>query len=99
MIDAATGQSAREAEVRIAQVLDGPSRADHAAIRSAAMAVFALRDAAIRGHRAGRVDRASLDCANALASLAYGAEFPLSGLHLGRLSQTREGLQALLAQR
>lgn len=86
-----------EALGAIDAVLRAGPEADHAAIRAAADGVIAFRNEAILAHRDGELAREKLDAANALTSLAYGAEFPLSGLHLRRMQETRDGLQALIA--
>lgn len=87
----------REAIRAIDAVLRAGPEADHATIRAAANGVIAFRNEAILAHRDGTLAREKLDGANALTSLAYGAEFPLSGLHLRRMQETRDGLQALIA--
>lgn len=86
---------AQEALEAIDAVLRAGADVEHAAIQAATNAVIAMRDRAIAGHRAGMVSRDLLDRANALVSLAYGAEFPLSGLHLHRLERTRDGVRLL----
>lgn len=80
--------------------LDKVSRADpgvsHDDVQQAVTCVVAFRNRAIALHREGRVDRQCRDAANALLSLAYGAEFPLSGFHAGRLRQVRDGMRSLI---
>lgn len=86
----------RDAVVAIGAVLRAGSDVEHATIQRATVAVVAFRDGAIAEFRKGALERPFLDRANSLASLAYGAEFPLSGLHLRRMKQTRDGLLALI---
>jgi len=73
----------------------GPA-AEHNEVRAAMEGVVAFRNRAIKKHRAGVLDRRCLDAANSLLSLAFGAEFPLSGFHVHRLEQTRDGMRELL---
>ncbi len=80
-----------------AAMAEGPE-VRHAEIQAAARAVIAVRDQAIEDVRAGAAEQGVLDQTNALVSLSYGAEFPLSGLHLRRLKQAREGLHDLRDQ-
>ena len=89
-------EHARSAIAAVEKVLEAGPRVEHAEIQAATKAVIAFRNRAIEQHRAGSATRDCLDRANALASLAYGGQFPLSGLHLHRLEQTRDGLQDLL---
>lgn len=96
MMDARMQDHARAAIVAIERVLHAGPRVEHAEIQAATNAVIAFRNRAIEQHRAGNATRDCLDRANALASLAYGGEFPLTGLHLHRLEQARDALRELL---
>lgn len=89
-------RQASDAIAAIDAVLRDGSGVEHATIQKGSVAVVALRNAAIAEFRNGTLDRGFLDRTNSLASLAYGAEFPLSGLHLRRMEQTRDGLSALI---
>jgi hypothetical protein len=82
---------AQEAVEAIDAVLRAGPAVEHASIQAATNAVIALRDRVIDQYRSGTPGRDTLDRANALVSLAYGAEFPLSGLHLRRLEEARNG--------
>jgi hypothetical protein len=73
----------------------GPG-ARHEDVRQAVLPLVAFRDRAVALHVEGAVERDLLDRANALVSLAYGAQFPLAGMHLDRLEDAREHLQSLL---
>lgn len=96
MTDAVLQREA-EAAIRDVEVALGAGEAvTHAEIRVATQAIVALRDRCIERYRAGALDREVLERANALVSLSYGAEFPLSGLHRDRLEKTRDALRALL---
>ena len=61
----------------------------YAEIAEAVKCVIAWRNAIIEAFRAGAASREALDRANALVSLAYGAEYPLVGLHRDRIEQAR----------
>lgn len=98
-MDALMQRHAEVALEAIDAVLHAGAGVEHTAIQAATNAVIAFRDRAIEEHRAGAVSRVTLDRANALVSLAYGAEFPLSGLQLQRLEQTGDRLRALLEDR
>ena len=76
----------------------GPS-VEHAAIQTASNGVIAFRNRATVEHRTGAVTGETSDSVSSLVSLADGAEFPLSGLHLHRLERTRDGLRAARAPR
>lgn len=93
-------QSRNYAETAIAAldevIASGPQVA-HEDVASAVQCVAAMRNHMLAEARNGGVSRACLDQANALLSLAYGAQAPLMGLHLHRIGQTRDGLAALLA--
>ncbi len=95
-MDAQMEKEAREAIERLDHVIERHSDVDHAAIQAAAKAVIAFRNHAIQKRREGKVAEACLDGANALVSLVYGAEFPLSGLHRHRFEQAREGMRKLI---
>lgn len=60
--------------------------------------MIALRNQLLKLHRDGSISRARLDEANALVSLAHGAEHPLIGFHLHRLEQARDYANALLSK-
>ncbi len=96
-MDAVLQQHAREAIDRLQHVLDRGSEVHHSEIQAAVLAVTAFRNRAIERHRRGTASDACLAQANALVSLAYGAEFPLSGLHSRRITETCEGMRKLLA--
>src|SRR3546814_10386810 len=93
-------QSRRYAETAIAAldevIAPGPQVA-HEDVASAVRCVAALRNHMLAEVRNGGVSRTGLTRANALLSLAYGAQAPLIGFHLNRFKQTREGLSAFLA--
>lgn len=95
-MDSAMQNHARDAIARLGTVLDRGGNATHAEIQSAVNAVVAFRNRAIEKRREGAVSDDCLDTANSLVSLAYGAEFPLSGLHRRRFERTREGMEKLL---
>lgn len=95
-MDVELQRHARDAIKTIDIVLREGLQVEHAGIQAATNDVVAFRNRVIERFRHGAVDRAVLDRANSLVSLAYGAEFPLSGLHLHRLEQTRDGLRKLL---
>ena len=87
---------AETAITRLDRAVDAGGDLTHAEIHAAALSVIELRDAALGEHRAGHLPRARLDAINAVVSLAYGAEFPLSGVHLRRAGEARERLRAML---
>ncbi len=96
MMDAEMREHADEAVARLGHVLDRGADVRHPEIQAAVNAVVAFRNRAVAKHREGAVSEGCLDRANALVSLAYGAEFPLSGLHRKRFDQTRAGIKELL---
>lgn len=87
---------ARDAVAGLDRVLDRDPEVGHADVQAAARAVVAFRDLAILRHREGTADRGCLGQANAIVSLVFGAEFPLSGLHFDRIRQARGAMVALL---
>ena len=95
-MDAAMERQTHAAIAAIDAALGEAADVSHTRIQGATNGVIALRDRAIGEFREGRLPREVLDRVNALASLAFGAEFPLSGLHMRRLAQTRDGLRELL---
>lgn len=68
---------------------------EHEDVRAAVNAVIDFRDKVLVATRQGRADRGTLDRANSVVSLAYGAEFPLVGLPRERLAQARDAMAAL----
>jgi hypothetical protein len=96
MMDPEMQQHVHDAVARIGHVLERGADVEHAEVQAAVNAVVAFRNRAIERHRARATSADLLDRANALLSLAYGAEFPLSGLHRRRFEQTRAGMQRLL---
>src|SRR3546814_19526436 len=74
----------------------GPQVA-HEDVASAVRCVAALRNHMLAEVRNGGVSRTGLNRANALLSLAYGAQAPLIGFHLNRNKHTRDGPPALHA--
>jgi hypothetical protein len=96
MMDADMRQHARDAVARIGHLLERGANVEHAEVQAAVNAVVAFRNRAIDRHCADATSTDLLDRANALVSLAYGAEFPLSGLHRRRFEQTRAGMQRML---
>ncbi|WP_206454251.1 hypothetical protein [Aurantimonas marina] len=85
-----------EAIARLDHVLERGADASHAEIQAATLSILAFRDRALKMHREGTASKTYLDKANVLLSLAYGGEFPLSGLHHNRFEQTRDGLRQML---
>lgn len=77
-----------------AAIEHGPD-APHEEIAGAVRCVIALRNQIIELKREGRLEQRHVDQANALVSLAHGAEHPLIGFHLHRLEQTRDGAKEL----
>ncbi|MGQ7793170.1 hypothetical protein ACUN0C_12235 [Faunimonas sp. B44] len=68
----------------------------HETVAAAVRQVIALRNHMIDDARQGRLDRRALDQINAVTSLAFGAEYPLMGVHLRRMEQVREQLSKVL---
>ena len=95
-MDGGTREAADEAIRRLDRVIATGSDVTHDDVQAAVTSVVAFRNRLIAEYREGRADRDRLDGANALVSLAYGAEFPLTGFHLRRFEQTRDGLKALI---
>jgi hypothetical protein len=98
MMDAELRHHARTAVDRLDHVLARGSAVTHDEIHAASLSVIAFRDRALERRREGAANDTCLARANALVSLAYGGEFPLSGLHRERFRQTRDGMRALLDQ-
>ena len=96
LMDDEMRQHAAAAIDRLSHVLERGNAVEHDQIQSAVNAVIAFRNRAIEMRRKGAVSDDCLDQANSLVSLAYGAEFPLSGLHRRRFEQAREGMRKLL---
>ena len=96
-MDSEVQHHAGEALDRLQHILDRGPHVQHAEIQAAALSLIAFRNRVIDNHRDGTASKACLDQSNALVSLAYGAEFPLSGLHFNRIRQTCDGMRALLA--
>ncbi|CUH11632.1 hypothetical protein JSE7799_00187 [Jannaschia seosinensis] len=97
-MDAELQRHAEEAIARLRHVLGRGAEVRHDEIQAAAKAVIAFRNRTIAKHRDGAADGDCLDRANALVSLAYGAEFPLSGLHFKRIAQVCEELFRMLGK-
>ncbi len=68
----------------------------HETVATAVRQVVALRNHMIDEARQGRIEPAALHHINAITSLAFGAEYPLMGVHLRRMEQTRDELSGLL---
>lgn len=97
-MDAVLQHHARQAIARLQHALNQGPDVEHRDIRAATLSVFAFRNRTIEMHQKGAISDRCLRQANALASLAYGAEFPLSGLHRHRLEQARDGMRNLLLE-
>ena len=97
-MDSELQQRAREVIDRLQHVLDSGPEVQHAEIQAAALSMIAFRNRVIEKHRQGTASDECLAQSNALVSLAYGAEFPLSGLHFSRIRQTCDGMRGLLAE-
>lgn len=95
-MEESTRAAGMEALRRLDQVIGTGSDVTHDDVQAAVTCVVAFRNGMIGEYRQGRADRSRLDAANALVSLAYGAEFPLTGFHLRRFEQTRDALKALI---
>lgn len=95
-MDVELQRHAQEAISRLDHVLERGAEVKHAEIQAAFLSIIAFRDRALHKHRDGTASDSCLDRANALLSLAYGGEFPLSGLHRDRFKQTRNSMQDLL---
>lgn len=95
-MDAETRQAGQEAIRRLEAVIAAGPDVTHEAVHLAVTGVAAFRNRLIDDHRRGGADRACLDAANGLVSLGYGAEFPLTGFHLRRFQQARDGLKSLI---
>jgi hypothetical protein len=93
-----TRQAGLEALRRLDRVIAEGSDVAHEDVHAAVVCVVALRNRILAEHRETGSERSRLDQANALVSLAYGAEFPLTGFHLRRFEGTRDGIRALLEQ-
>ena len=90
-MDAAMQSHARDAIARLDHVLDRGGAVTHSDIKAAVNAVVAFRNRAIEKHRQGTISDGCPDGANALVSLAYRAQFPLSGLHRHRFEADPRG--------
>ena len=97
MMDPHTRGAAAQAIAHLSAAIESGPEASHEDICAAFQAIVALRDQAIDGHCRGEVTDECRDRVNSLVSLAFGGEFPLSGFHVRRLEQTREGVRQLLA--
>ncbi len=86
----------REAIRLLNRVIEAGTELEHHDLNAASTCVIAFRNRAIELFPEGRASRACLDRANSLTSLSFGGEFPLSGLHLHRLEQTRDGMERLI---
>ncbi|MBM9593385.1 hypothetical protein [Roseitranquillus sediminis] len=95
-MDADLASLAREAVARLEHVLARGSDVTHRDARAATLSVIDVRDRVLSYHRDGRATDGCLDRANSMLSMAYGAEFPLSGLHRRRFEQVRDGMRALI---
>lgn len=98
MMDEELRDAGRTAIRHLEKVSKAGPEVSHNDVQSAVTCVAAFRNRAIELHREGRADRRCRDAANALLSLAYGAEFPLSGFHANRFRQAREAMQALIGE-
>ena len=90
-------EAARVALDRIDRMLAKESDAiSYAEIAEAVRCIVAFRNATIEALRAGSTTQARLDRANALVSLAHGAEYPLVDFHRDRIEQAKAEIAALL---
>jgi hypothetical protein len=96
-MDEAMRQRGRQAGASLDALLEAGPSASHDMVRAAVDGIVGFRNLTIVKHREGLTDRRCLDAANALLSLAYGAEFPMSGFKAKRLAQTRDAMRALLS--
>jgi hypothetical protein len=88
---------AQEAADRYDHVVSDRPEALHEALTEAAARVIQLRDAVIaRAREEGDTAREDLAAVSAVLSLAYSAQFPISGLRWDRMEQTRDALRDLL---
>ena len=88
-----------EAIDRLEAALAAGPEVGHECVADAVRAVIALRNHVVAEFHGGTVPRDVLDRVNAVTSLAYGAEFPMMGVHLRRMEQTRDYLRELTASR
>lgn len=65
----------------------------------ALMQLIAMRDALIAARRAGGPCDEWLSRTNAIISVLFGTEYPLAGLKQQRVTETREALERLLAEK
>ena len=86
-----------EAIDRLDAALAAGPEVGHESVAEAVRAVIELRNHLAAELRGGTVSRGVLDRVNAITSLAYGSEFPLMGVHLRRMEQTRDHLRELVA--
>jgi hypothetical protein len=96
MMDPELQQHSHNAIAHIERILDGDRNIRHIDVQTAVNAVVAFRDRLIEKQREDNGLTECLNQANAFVSLAYGAEFPLSGLHRHRLEQVRQGMLKLI---
>jgi hypothetical protein len=81
---------------KLDEALAAGPKLEHEDLVVAIRCVAELRNELVARWRQGEAPREMLDRANALLSLAYGAQAPLIGIHLHRIEQTRDGLKRLL---
>src|SRR3546814_15866181 len=87
-------QSRRYAETAIAaldEVIAAGPQVAHEDVASAVRCVAALRNHMLAEVRNGGVSRTGLNRANALLSLAFGAQAPLIGFHPNRIQPPQIG--------
>lgn len=89
---------AQETLAALDALVTGGPETPHDEIAEAMRRLAGLRNRIIEKAREGKATPECRDRANALMSLAYGAEFPLIGFHHHRIVQTRDGLRALVAE-
>lgn len=85
---------AQTAIAALERMLDDKSTS-HADLAKAVRCVVALRNCLIEEHRRGHDSPECLASVNSLLSLAFGAEYPLTGFHRNRIEMTRDRLVEL----
>ncbi len=73
-----------------------PKTIGHPEVTATVQCIIAYRNGLIDAKRQGECTQDELDRANALLSLAHGAEYPLVGFHYDRLKKARDEIMDML---
>ena len=87
---------ADDAIAALRRAMDRGGNIGHQQMLETVAPVIDLRNRMLDAYRQGGLSRDLLDRANAIASLAYSTEFPISGVHAHRIDQACKALSNMI---